>query len=257
MTSSVPSRTSWDDHTPKSLVKKTLAQTLRLATVDNFQGEKAKIIIVSLVQSNPERKVGFLRTENRINVLLSRAQHGIYQIGNAATYLHVPIHPQTDILCSEPEDFTRKSLEGDCGLPCKRRLQAYGHQCQARCHSDMMHQAVDCAHPCQRFRTTCDHTYPKVCGQDYGWCLVKIKSVMLPYGHVKRDVACDQAIGPENIKCDVEAPRTVPGCEHMVMVACFRDMKTEDLSLPNALWQTAAVRPFVPRDLRILSKGWR
>ncbi|KAJ9481405.1 hypothetical protein VN97_g12076 [Penicillium thymicola] len=78
-----------ESNSRKALEKKTLLQTLRLATVDNFQGEEAKVIVVSLVRSNKKRKVGFLRTENRINVLLSRAQHGMYLIGNAETYLNV------------------------------------------------------------------------------------------------------------------------------------------------------------------------
>ncbi|KAF5557229.1 NFX1-type zinc finger-containing protein [Fusarium mexicanum] len=77
--------------TQKMIEKKQLLQTIRLATVDNFQGEEAKVIIVSLVRSNAQRKVGFLRTENRINVLLSRAQHGMYLIGNSETYLNRPM----------------------------------------------------------------------------------------------------------------------------------------------------------------------
>ncbi|KAL9106328.1 MAG: hypothetical protein Q9187_008575 [Circinaria calcarea] len=52
----------------------TLSQRLRLATVDNFQGEEANVIIVSLVRSNGDKACGFLRTTNRINVLLSVAQ---------------------------------------------------------------------------------------------------------------------------------------------------------------------------------------
>ncbi|KAK8913376.1 NFX1-type zinc finger-containing protein 1 [Metarhizium anisopliae] len=72
-----------------SLAKKKLSELLRVATVDNFQGEEAKVVIVSLVRSNEARKVGFLRTTNRINVLLSRAQHGMYLIGNTETYTHV------------------------------------------------------------------------------------------------------------------------------------------------------------------------
>jgi hypothetical protein len=75
-----------DSNQGRKLEKKRLANTLRLATVDNFQGEEAKVVVVSLVRSNPRRKVGFLRTTNRINVLLSRAQHGLYLIGNAETY---------------------------------------------------------------------------------------------------------------------------------------------------------------------------
>ncbi|KAG9508202.1 hypothetical protein J7337_001765 [Fusarium musae] len=110
----------------KTVEKKRLLQTIRLATADNFQGEEAKVIVVSLVRSNPERNVGFLRTENRINVLLSHVKHGMYLIGNAETYLNVPMwadvheiltdanavgrelklccprHPATPIACSEP-----------------------------------------------------------------------------------------------------------------------------------------------------------
>jgi len=40
--------------------------------VDNFQGEEAKAINVSLIRSNEEKNAGFLKTTNRINVLLSR-----------------------------------------------------------------------------------------------------------------------------------------------------------------------------------------
>jgi superfamily I DNA and/or RNA helicase len=53
--------------------KTTLLNALRIATVDNFQGEEAKVIVVSLVWNNDKRKCGFLKTSNRINVLLSRA----------------------------------------------------------------------------------------------------------------------------------------------------------------------------------------
>ncbi|TEY84121.1 hypothetical protein BOTCAL_0021g00440 [Botryotinia calthae] len=73
----------------KPLEKKNLSEFLRIATVDNFQGEEAKVVIVSLVRSNKENNVGFLRTTNRINVLLSRAQHGMYLIGNSETYSSV------------------------------------------------------------------------------------------------------------------------------------------------------------------------
>ncbi|KAL9574223.1 hypothetical protein ACKAV7_001738 [Fusarium commune] len=126
--------------TQKMIEKKQLLQTIRLATVDNFQGEEAKVIIVSLVRSNTQRKVGFLRTENRINVLLSRAQHGMYLIGNSETYLNRPMwvdvynqlsqagsvgkeielccprHKDLQITCAEPEDFAIKSPEGGSGV---------------------------------------------------------------------------------------------------------------------------------------------
>ncbi|KAF1946092.1 NFX1-type zinc finger-containing protein 1 [Clathrospora elynae] len=121
------------DHTRKPLEKKKLSELLRVATVDNFQGEEAKIIIVSLVRSNERRNVGFLKTTNRINVLLSRAQHGMYLIGNADTYSSVntwqkvismlratdsvgksldlccPRHPETAIEVKQPDDFHKSN----------------------------------------------------------------------------------------------------------------------------------------------------
>ncbi|KAK0646769.1 hypothetical protein B0T16DRAFT_493683 [Cercophora newfieldiana] len=85
-----------------SFQRKQLLESLRLATVDNFQGEEAQVVIVSLVRSNESRKVGFLRTKNRINVLLSRAQHGLHLIGNKDTYTHVPmwatVHSQLEAI---------------------------------------------------------------------------------------------------------------------------------------------------------------
>ncbi|KAJ5559577.1 hypothetical protein N7513_001976 [Penicillium frequentans] len=223
-----------ESNSRKALEKKTLLQTLRLATVDNFQGEEAKVIVVSLVRSNKKRKVGFLRTENRINVLLSRAQHGMYLIGNAETYLNVemwadvhsqlsranavgtelalccPRHPDTPILCSEPHDFERKSPEGGCSLPCDRRLEPCGHQCQAKCHSTVMHDGFACGKPCPRIRSTCHHECPKLCGEDCGLCLTKIQDVELPCGHIKKVLYCHQMLNLELIKCDVEVEKTVP-----------------------------------------------
>lgn len=57
----------------KKIVKSSLLQTLRVATVGNFQGGEARVVVISLVRSNPQSRCGFLRTPNRINVLLSRA----------------------------------------------------------------------------------------------------------------------------------------------------------------------------------------
>jgi hypothetical protein len=246
-----------ESNSRKALEKKTLLQTLRLATVDNFQGEEAKVIVVSLVRSNKKRKVGFLRTENRINVLLSRAQHGMYLIGNAETYLNVemwadvhsqlsranavgtelalccPRHPDTPILCSEPHDFERKSPEGGCSLPCDRRLEPCGHQCQAKCHSTVMHDGFACGKPCPRIRSTCHHECPKLCGEDCGLCLTKIQDVELPCGHIKKVLYCHQMLNLELIKCDVEVEKTVPKCGHKIKVGCFKDVTSPIFRCPE------------------------
>ncbi|KAJ5508052.1 hypothetical protein N7527_010195 [Penicillium freii] len=246
-----------ESNSRKALEKKTLLQTLRLATVDNFQGEEAKVIVVSLVRSNSKRKVGFLRTENRINVLLSRAQHGMYLIGNAQTYQNVPMwadvhsqlsranavgielalccprHPDTPILCSEPHHFERKSPEGGCSLPCDRRLDPCGHQCQAKCHSAVMHDGFACGKPCPRIRSTCHHECPKLCGEDCGLCLAKIQDVELPCGHIKKVLYCHQMLNLELIKCDVEVEKTVPKCGHKILVGCSKDVTSPIFRCPE------------------------
>ena len=52
----------------------------------SFQGEESTVIIVSLVRSNPHGSIGFLKSPNRSNVLLSRAKHGMYLIGKARSH---------------------------------------------------------------------------------------------------------------------------------------------------------------------------
>ena len=50
------------------------AKEIRVSTVDGFQGEENEIIILSLVRSNTNNNIGFLRTSNRVCVGLSRAK---------------------------------------------------------------------------------------------------------------------------------------------------------------------------------------
>jgi hypothetical protein len=69
-------------------------RSIRVATVDNFQGEEAKIIVASLVRSDistpssSEKKrgnIGFLCEHERVNVLFSRARDGLIVFGNVLT----------------------------------------------------------------------------------------------------------------------------------------------------------------------------
>ncbi|KAK3689366.1 hypothetical protein B0T22DRAFT_427646 [Podospora appendiculata] len=246
------SQDMWQSHQ-----KQTLGQSIRIATVDNFQGEEAKVVIVSLVRSNANRKVGFLRTENRINVLLSRAKHGMYLIGNTSTYLNVdmwrdvhrqltetdavgdaialccPRHPDTRMHCLEPQDFEKHSPEGGCNLPCDKRLEPCGHRCQTKCHSDVLHAAFACPQPCPRIRTTCSHQCPLLCSDVCGDCKVLVSGVQLPCGHVKDRVPCHMTVETSRIQCAVQVEKQVPGCGHMVKMNCFRDVTSAAYRCPT------------------------
>lgn len=59
------------------LFKKALSSFF-FSHTNSFQGEEAKVIVISLVRNHPQGRIGFLSIENRINVLLSRAKHGMF-----------------------------------------------------------------------------------------------------------------------------------------------------------------------------------
>lgn len=66
----------------KKLLRDSRLNEVKCTTVDNFQGEENEIIILSLVRSNKEGRIGFLDIKNRCCVALSRARIGFYIIGN-------------------------------------------------------------------------------------------------------------------------------------------------------------------------------
>ena len=53
-----------------------------VVTVDSYQGEENAVILLSLAKNNADGKIGFLESENRICVALSRAQRGLYVWGD-------------------------------------------------------------------------------------------------------------------------------------------------------------------------------
>ena len=57
-------------------------KNLKIESVDGFQGMEKEYIIISTVRSNPEGKIGFLTSEKRLNVALTRAKKGLIIFGN-------------------------------------------------------------------------------------------------------------------------------------------------------------------------------
>jgi superfamily I DNA and/or RNA helicase len=54
-------------------------------TVDGFQGQERDIILISLVRSNDEGQIGFLRDLRRMNVAITRARMKVIILGDAST----------------------------------------------------------------------------------------------------------------------------------------------------------------------------
>lgn len=63
---------------------------IEIDSVDGFQGREKEAVIVSLVRSNREGEVGFLKDTRRMNVALTRARRKIIVIGDSAT---ISTHP--------------------------------------------------------------------------------------------------------------------------------------------------------------------
>jgi hypothetical protein len=51
--------------------------------VDSFQGQERDVVVYSVTRSNADNVLGFLRSERRINVALSRAQDALIIVGDA------------------------------------------------------------------------------------------------------------------------------------------------------------------------------
>ena len=63
---------------------------VEVATVDGFQGRENEAVVISLVRSNRDREIGFLRDFRRMNVALTRARRKLIVIGDSST---ISAHP--------------------------------------------------------------------------------------------------------------------------------------------------------------------
>ena len=57
-------------------------RAVRISTIDNFQGEKADIVVRSLVRNNDKGSIGFTKEHERVNVILSRARCRLIMLGS-------------------------------------------------------------------------------------------------------------------------------------------------------------------------------
>lgn len=65
---------------------------LSVNTVDGFQGQERDVILISLVRSNAEGQIGFLRDLRRMNVAITRARMKLMILGDPATLCRHPFY---------------------------------------------------------------------------------------------------------------------------------------------------------------------
>ncbi len=75
---------------------------VEILTVDEAQGRDKSVILVSLVRSNADRKIGqLLQDKRRLNVLLTRAQKKLILIGSGVTLEKEPLLQNLLNLCKQ------------------------------------------------------------------------------------------------------------------------------------------------------------
>lgn len=230
----------------KQIVKRTKnIQGVRIAVVDDFQGEENDIILLSLVRSNSDGMIGFLHAENRVCVSLSRAKKGFYAIGNFSMLedkrstiwpeiishvtaqkcigevlpLYCQQHPDQTVEAKLPEDF-HKCPEGGCQKKCDTRLTC-GHVCKRLCHPyDREHIKFNCFEKCSKV-LRCGHTCRYKCYEcslSCPPCSVLVQRILPSCGH-SQNVQC--SAHPSSIECS-QLCSTALKCGHLCQNACSK-----------------------------------
>ena len=71
---------------------KPFRRSITVNTVDGFQGQERDIIVISLVRSNDEGQIGFLRELRRMNVAITRARMKVIILGDRSTLTRHPFY---------------------------------------------------------------------------------------------------------------------------------------------------------------------
>ena len=75
-----------------ALAKDRLDAKIRINTIDSFQGQESEVVIISLVRSNADAEIGFLKDYRRMNVAITRAKERLIVIGDSATIGQDPFY---------------------------------------------------------------------------------------------------------------------------------------------------------------------
>ncbi|XP_052747658.1 NFX1-type zinc finger-containing protein 1-like, partial [Galleria mellonella] len=205
---------------------------VKITVVDNYQGEEAKIIILSLVRNNIDNKVGFLSIENRVCVALSRAREGMYIFGNIDI-----LRNNSDLWCKIGTTLENNgSLGPDLKLQCEShrtittilKLEFYAFIFPLVCHGyDRSHLNSVCNKMCERTICELEHACPLPCKEKCQKCNMPVKK-RLPCGH-DMIIPCWQEPN-ESVKCKTLIPVTLPHCGHEVEKYCYKNI--DELECP-------------------------
>ena len=168
---------------------------IMITTIDMYQGDENEFVIISLVRSNNDKKIGFLKHYNRRCVAQSRAKRGMYFVGNVNCFIN---H-------NTWSGFIEKMKEQEC----------VGSSIFVKCDSHSGLKQIDnsqqlctlskstgllCSQPCEFEFSDCGHSCPKKCK---------------PFHNHQ--------------KCFTKVPYTVPDCKHKFEICCFKTAQEKSI----------------------------
>ena len=180
--------------------------SVEVQTIDMYQGDENKYVIISLVRSNKENRIGFLNKINRRCVAQSRAMSGMYFVGNVNT------------LCGARDscwsEFITSMMKQDC--------VGYEFPLQCMKHESSKFKAMD-GNSIRAVNAKPILLCKQLCGDSYPHC---------------DKHPCKKSCFPRHwhTDCPVHVDDQFPDCGHDVKRRCpekISDLRCEDIAIVN------------------------
>ncbi|XP_046847641.1 NFX1-type zinc finger-containing protein 1-like [Xenia sp. Carnegie-2017] len=222
---------------------------MQVQTIDMYQGDENEYIIISLVRSNDENKIGFLKNINRRCVAQSRAKCGMYFVGNADTLRGAKdscwsslvssledqgcLGSEIPLQCVKHSTSKYFAKDGDSiraliakpKLLCQQRCGDYyphcdQHPCRLSCFP--RHNHYECPVLVDDKFPGCGHDVTRKCATSITQLHCQtIETVQLDCGH-NIEKKCSQ--NKNELKCKVMVTATFPTCGHTIEKKCHVDI---------------------------------
>ena len=230
---------------------------VQVQTIDMYQGDENEYVIISLVRSNEENRIGFLNKMNRRCVAQSRAKCGMYFVGNHNTLcgarhscwsefissmiMEDCVGNEFPLQCTKHKTSKYKALDDKiiraviakpillckqlCGDPyphCDK------HPCRQPCFPRHWH--TDCPEIVDDQFSDCGHDVKRRCPQKISNLKCRIVEIVdLPCGH-EGAKKCFEKVS--DVQCKMLVTATFPRCGHKTEKLCYVKIETKKCQQP-------------------------
>ena len=225
----------------KEATVKSEERSIKVHTIDMYQGDENDFVIVSLVRSNEKSKIGFLEDIGRRCVAQSRARCGVYFIGNSSMFkehstwrklmnqlnfqkrigesLHLicKYHNTIKYSAKDSEDI---NFAGFCNSPCSFKMRCQIHDCKKKCQP--LHSHSICTALFQFIHPKCGHPGQRKCLDPPGICNFNV-SVVLQCSHRAYKPCSEDA---SQVKCKENCARQCKDGHACIDHLCFQHHTT-------------------------------